>query len=50
MLASVQFQAPKVRSGVLLLALLDDEQLGRLARDASRELAKITRRAALRRT
>ncbi len=41
MLASIQFQASKVRSGVLLLALLDDEELGRLARDASRELAKI---------
>ena len=41
MLASVQFQARQVRSGVLLLALLDDEELGRLARDASRELAKI---------
>ena len=27
--ASIQFQAPKVRSGVLLLALLDDEELGR---------------------
>ena len=26
---------------MLLLALLDDEELGRLARDASRELAKI---------
>ena len=40
-LASIQYQAAKVRSGVLLLALLDDEELGRLARDASRELAKI---------
>jgi type VI secretion system protein VasG len=40
-LASVQFQAPQVRSGTLLLALLDDEDLGRLARDASRELGKI---------
>jgi type VI secretion system protein VasG len=40
-MASVQYQAAKVRSGVLLLALLDDEELGRLARDASRELAKI---------
>src|SRR5206468_4526155 len=40
-LASIQFQAAKVRSGVLLLALLEDEELGRLARDASRELAKI---------
>jgi len=40
-LASLQFQAPEVRSGVLLLALLDDEELGRMARNASRELAKI---------
>jgi type VI secretion system protein VasG len=40
-MASVQYQAAKVRSSVLLLALLDDEELGRLARDASRELAKI---------
>ncbi len=38
---SVQFRAPKVRSGMLLMALLEDEELGRLARDASRELAKI---------
>ena len=41
MLASVQYQAPQIRSGVLLLALLEDEKLGRLARDASPELAKI---------
>ncbi len=40
-MASVQYQAAKVRSSILLLALLDDEELGRLARDASRELAKI---------
>ncbi len=40
-IASIQFRASKVRSGVLLLALLDDEELGRLARDASRELAKV---------
>ena len=40
-LASIQYRASKIRSGVLLLALLDDEELGRLARDASRELAKI---------
>ena len=40
-LASIQYQARQVRSGTLLLALLDDEELGRLARDASRELAKI---------
>ena len=40
-LASIQYGAPKVRSGVLLLALLDDEDLARQAREASRELAKI---------
>ena len=40
-LASIQYQASEIRSGMLLLALLDDEELGRLARDASRELAKI---------
>src|SRR5262249_22086111 len=39
--ASIQYQARQVRSGTLLLALLDDEELGRMARDASRELAKI---------
>jgi len=40
-LSSIQFQARLVRSGTLLLALLDDEELSRLARDASRELGKI---------
>jgi type VI secretion system protein VasG len=40
-LASIQFQARQVRSGTLLLALLDDEELGRLARHASHELGKI---------
>jgi type VI secretion system protein VasG len=40
-MTSIQYAAPKVRSGVLLLALLDDENLGRLARDASRELGMI---------
>jgi len=40
-LASVQYRASKVRSGVLLLALLSDDHLGRLAREASRELGKI---------
>jgi type VI secretion system protein VasG len=40
-LSSIQFQARQVRSGTLLLALLDDEELGRLARDASREFSKI---------
>jgi type VI secretion system protein VasG len=39
--ASIQYQARQVRSGTLLLALLDDEELGRLARDSSRELGKI---------
>jgi type VI secretion system protein VasG len=39
--ASIQYQASQVRSGTLLLALLDDDELGRLARDASRELSKI---------
>jgi type VI secretion system protein VasG len=41
LLASLQFQAAKVRPGVLLLALLGDKDLGRQARDSSRELAKI---------
>jgi len=40
-LASLQYQSRQVRSGFLLLALLEDEQLGRLARDASTEFAKI---------
>ena len=40
-LASVQYKAATIRSGVLLLALLDNDKLGRLARDSSRELAKI---------
>ena len=39
--SSIQFRASKIRSGTLLLALLDDEELGRLARDASKELGKI---------
>jgi type VI secretion system protein VasG len=40
-IASIQFRAAAVRSGMLLMALLEDEELGRLARDASRELAKV---------
>ena len=40
-LASVQYQARQVRSGMVLLALLADETLGRQTRDASPELAKI---------
>jgi type VI secretion system protein VasG len=41
LLASVQYQANKVRSGVLLLAILSDERLGRQLREATRELAKV---------
>src|SRR5207302_6622446 len=41
LLASIQFQARTIRSGVLLLALLSEDKLSRLARDASRELGKI---------
>jgi type VI secretion system protein VasG len=41
-LASIQFHLVKIRSGVLLLALLSDEKLGRLAREASKELSKIS--------
>jgi type VI secretion system protein VasG len=40
-LASIQYQARVIRSGTLLLALLDSDRLGRLAREASRELARI---------
>ena len=40
-LSSIVYQSPKVRSGVLLLALLDDDDLRRLAREASRELGAI---------
>ena len=41
LLASVHFKASRVRSGMLLMALLADEKLGRLARDTSRELDKV---------
>ena len=40
-LASLQFQAPHVRSGILLLALLEDDELGRLGSNMPRELSKI---------
>ena len=40
-LASVQFQAPKIRSGVLLLAALGEDRLARQLREAAPELAKI---------
>ena len=41
LLASVKYQAAKVRSGFLLLGLLGDDRLGRQLREASGELAKI---------
>jgi type VI secretion system protein VasG len=40
-LASLQYQWPQVRSGALLLGMLDHERLGRLAREMSRELGKV---------
>ncbi len=41
LVASIQYGMEKIRSGVLLLALLTDESLGRQAREASDELARI---------
>ena len=41
-LASIDFGANKVRSGHLLLAMLSEENLGRLAREASPELQKVS--------
>ncbi|MBX6314336.1 MAG: AAA family ATPase, partial [Isosphaeraceae bacterium] len=41
-LASIQYQEPKVRSGLLLLALLTDEKLSRLVREISKEFARIS--------
>jgi type VI secretion system protein VasG len=38
---SIDFGAPKVRSGHLLLALLSSEELSRLAQDSSKEFQKI---------
>jgi type VI secretion system protein VasG len=40
-LASIEFGARKVRSGHLLLALLENEELARLARDSSEEFRKV---------
>jgi type VI secretion system protein VasG len=40
--ASIEFGAPQVRSGHLLLALLSDESLVRVANEASREFEKIS--------
>ena len=42
MLASIDYGAPRVRSGHLLLALLADEDLGRLARESSEELQLVS--------
>ncbi len=41
-LASIQYKEPKVRSGMLLLSLLTDERLSRMARDMSKELTKVS--------
>jgi type VI secretion system protein VasG len=42
MLASVQYELPKVRSALLLLALLADEDAARLLYEESRELRNLT--------
>jgi len=41
MLASVNYNATRIRSGHLLLVLAGEDELGRLARASSKELAKI---------
>ena len=41
-IASIDFNAAKVRSGHLLLALLGNEDLARLARESSREFEKLS--------
>src|SRR5437868_2342621 len=41
-LASVQYELPHVRSGLLLLALLADEDTARLLYESSRELRTLT--------
>ncbi len=43
--ASLEFGAPQIRSGHLLCALLSDEMLSRAAREASRELEKLSSEA-----
>jgi type VI secretion system protein VasG len=40
-IASIEFNAPKVRTGFTVLALLSDEELSRIVRDVSKELQKI---------
>jgi len=42
MLASIDYGSPKVRSGHLLLALLSDESLARLAAEVSQEFALVS--------
>src|ERR671916_393996 len=42
MLASIEYGAPKVRSGHLLLALMTDDDLARLAREISKEFTLIS--------
>ncbi|MFN7945846.1 MAG: type VI secretion system ATPase TssH [Blastocatellia bacterium] len=42
LLASIEFGAPKVRSGHLLLALLSTDDLARIAREASKEFNEIS--------
>ncbi|HVF91050.1 MAG TPA: type VI secretion system ATPase TssH, partial [Blastocatellia bacterium] len=42
LLASVDYAAEKVRSGHLLLALLTDDDLARLARETSRQFDKVS--------
>ena len=42
MACSIEFGAPQVRSGHLLCALLSEESMARMSRDASRELEKIS--------
>jgi type VI secretion system protein VasG len=41
-IASIDFGAPTVRSGFTILALLSHEELGRLVRETSRQLQKIS--------
>jgi len=42
LVASISFDAPKVRTGHLLLALLSDDSLNRVIRDASPEFEKLS--------
>jgi type VI secretion system protein VasG len=42
LLASIEMNAPQIRTGHILCALLSDENLARVAREASREFEKIS--------